>query len=182
MPVNRSAPSTHSTEIPAAFDCLANLQAADRSPSSNCCASGAQPHTRAPDPTSTCTFLFPICLLPRMLEPHWRTQVLQNNSLGLRKGKCQSWKPWPQSRKSDLESPLLGRPWGSSKNAEQNLSTGTGCPKEKLWSLLLWRCSKPAWLWSCATCCVWPCYSRGAGADGLWRALPTSPIPWFCVR
>jgi len=31
-------------------------------------------------------------------------------------------------------------------------STGTGCP-EGLWSLLLWRYSRPTWTRSCAACC-----------------------------
>jgi len=39
-------------------------------------------------------------------------------------------------------------------------STGTGCP-QGLWSLLLWRYSKPTWTRSCAACCRWPCFGRG---------------------
>ena len=34
--------------------------------------------------------------------------------------------------------------------------TGPGCPG-RLWSLLLWRYSRPAWTRSCAACSGWPC-------------------------
>jgi len=60
-------------------------------------------------------------------------------------------------------------------------STGTGCPG-RLWSLLLWRCSKPAWMRSCAACARWPCFGRGVGLDDLQRSLPTPNILWFCER
>jgi len=40
--------------------------------------------------------------------------------------------------------------------------TGTGCPG-RLWSLLLWRYSRPAWTRSCAAYCRWPCFGRGVG-------------------
>ena len=47
-------------------------------------------------------------------------------------------------------------------------STGTGCPEgEGLWSLLLWRYSKPAWMWSCAACSRRPCFGRGVGLGDL---------------
>jgi len=33
-----------------------------------------------------------------------------------------------------------------------------------LWSLLLWRYSRPAWTRSCAAYyCRWPCFGRGVG-------------------
>ena len=48
----------------------------------------------------------------------------------------------------------------------------TGCP-ERLWSLLLWRYSKPTWTWSCAAWSRWPCFGRGVGLDDLQRSLPT---------
>jgi len=41
-------------------------------------------------------------------------------------------------------------------------STGTGCPG-RLWSLLLWRYSRPAWTRSYAACSRWPCFGRGVG-------------------
>jgi len=58
-------------------------------------------------------------------------------------------------------------------------STGTGCP-ERLWSLLLWRYSKPTWTRSYAACSGWPCFSRGVGPDDPQRSLPTPNILWFC--
>ena len=58
-------------------------------------------------------------------------------------------------------------------------STGTGCP-EGLWSLLLWRYSRPTWTRSCAACCRWPCFGRGVGLDDPQRSLPTPNILWFC--
>ena len=39
-------------------------------------------------------------------------------------------------------------------------STGRSCP-EGLWSLLLWRYSRPAWTRCCAACSGWPCFGRG---------------------
>jgi len=30
-----------------------------------------------------------------------------------------------------------------------------------LWSLLLWRYSKPSWTRSCAACSRWPCFGMG---------------------
>ena len=56
-------------------------------------------------------------------------------------------------------------------------SPGTGCPG-RLWSLLLWRYSKPTCMWSCAVCCRWPCFGRGAGLDDSQRSLPTPNILW----
>ena len=60
-------------------------------------------------------------------------------------------------------------------------STGTGCPG-RLWNLLLWRNSRPAWTRSCAVCCRWPCFGRagGVGLDDPQRSLPTPIILWFC--
>jgi len=37
-----------------------------------------------------------------------------------------------------------------------------GCPG-RLWSLLLWRYSRPAWTRSCAACSRWPCFGRQLG-------------------
>ena len=56
-------------------------------------------------------------------------------------------------------------------------STGTGCPG-RLWSLLLWRCSRPSWPRSCAACSRWPCFGRGFGLDDPQRSLPTPNILW----
>ena len=58
-------------------------------------------------------------------------------------------------------------------------SPGTGCPG-RLWSLLLWRYSSPAWTRSCAACCRWPCFGRRVGLDNPQRSLPTPTILWFC--
>lgn len=51
-------------------------------------------------------------------------------------------------------------------------STGTGCP-EKLWCLLLWRYTRPAWTLSCAIYCREP-----ALAGGITRSaskIPSNP-------
>jgi len=58
-------------------------------------------------------------------------------------------------------------------------TTGPGCPG-RLWSLLLWRYSRPTWTRSCAACCRWPCFSRRVGLDDPQRSLPTPTILWFC--
>ena len=62
-------------------------------------------------------------------------------------------------------------------------NTGTGCP-EMLRSLHSWRCSKPVWAWSWATCFSWSCLSwgrrcRGCGIDDFKRSLSTSVILLF---
>ena len=59
------------------------------------------------------------------------------------------------------------------------LRVGTGCPGW-LWSLLLWRYSRPAWTRSCAACCRWLCFSRRVGLDDPQRSLPAPTILWFC--
>ena len=59
------------------------------------------------------------------------------------------------------------------------IEKGTGCPG-RLWSLLLWRYSRPAWTRSCAAYCRWPCFGRGVGLDDPQRSLPTPTILWFC--
>jgi len=58
-------------------------------------------------------------------------------------------------------------------------SPGTGCPV-RLWSLLLWRYSRPAWTRSYADCCRCPCFGRRVGLDDPQRSLPTPTILWFC--
>ena len=60
-------------------------------------------------------------------------------------------------------------------------STGTGCPG-RLWSLLLWRYSRPAWTRSSTTYCRWPCFGRRVGLDDPQRSLQPyhSVILWFC--
>lgn len=49
--------------------------------------------------------------------------------------------------------------WGKS-------NTGPSC-LESLWSLHPWRYSKPGQTESWATCCIWPCFSRGIGLEDL---------------
>ena len=60
--------------------------------------------------------------------------------------------------------------------AKEWQSSGTGCP-EGLWSLFLWRYSKPAWMWSCSACSRWPCFSRGL--DYMTHRGPFQPL-LFC--
>ena len=60
-------------------------------------------------------------------------------------------------------------------------STGTGCPG-RLWSLPLWRYSRPAWTRSYAACCRWPCFVREVGLDGPQRCLPTPTILWRSLK
>jgi len=50
--------------------------------------------------------------------------------------------------------------WGRTSSLWGWRSTGTGCPGG-LWSLLLWRYSRPAWTRSSAACCRWPWFGRG---------------------
>ena len=69
--------------------------------------------------------------------------------------------------------------WGRTSSLWGRRSTGTGCPG-RLWSLLLWRYSRPAWTRSCAACSGWPCLGRGVGLDDPQRSLPTPTILWFC--
>ena len=69
--------------------------------------------------------------------------------------------------------------WGRTSSLWGWRSTGTGCPG-RLWSLLLWRYSRPAWTRSCAACCMCPCFGRGIGLDDPQRSLPTPTILWFC--
>jgi len=55
-------------------------------------------------------------------------------------------------------------------------SPGPGCPG-RLWILLLWRYSRPAWTRSCAACSGWPCFGRGL--DWVTHRGPCQP--WtFC--
>jgi len=42
--------------------------------------------------------------------------------------------------------------WGRTSSLWGWRSPGPGCPG-RLWSLLLWRYSRPAWTRSCAACC-----------------------------
>ena len=55
-------------------------------------------------------------------------------------------------------------------------STGTGC-LERLWSLLLWRYSKPSWTRCCATCSSDP--ALAGGLDQMISRCPFQPLP-FC--
>ena len=71
--------------------------------------------------------------------------------------------------------------WGRTSSLWGWRSTGTGCPG-RLWSLLLWRYSRPAWTRSSTACCRWPCFDRRVGLDEPQRSLPTptTTILWFC--
>ena len=69
--------------------------------------------------------------------------------------------------------------WGRTSSLWGWWSTGTGCPG-RLWILLLWRHSRPAWTRSCAACCRWPCFGREVGLDDPQRSLPTPTTLWFC--
>ena len=69
--------------------------------------------------------------------------------------------------------------WGRTSSLWGWRGTGTGFPG-RLWSLLLWRYSRPTWTRSYATCCRWPCFGRGVGLDDPQRSLPTPNILWFC--
>ena len=69
--------------------------------------------------------------------------------------------------------------WGVTSSLWGWWRTGTGCPV-RLWSLLLWRYSRPDWTRSCAACCRCPCFGRGFGLDDPQRSLPTPTILWFC--
>ena len=63
--------------------------------------------------------------------------------------------------------------WGRTSSLWGWRSTGTGCP-EGLWSLLLWRYSRPGWTLSCAACSRWPCFSRGGWTR--WSSeVPSNP-------
>ena len=68
--------------------------------------------------------------------------------------------------------------WGRISSLWGWWSPGTGCPG-RLWSLLLWRYSRPAWMRSCAACCRWPCFGWRVGLDDPQRSLPTPTILWF---
>jgi len=52
--------------------------------------------------------------------------------------------------------------WGRTSSLWGWRSPGTGCPG-RLWILLLWRSSSPAWARSCAACSGWPYFGRGVG-------------------
>ena len=69
--------------------------------------------------------------------------------------------------------------WGRTSSLWGWRSPGTGCPG-RLWSLLLWRYSRPTWTLSCAACCRWPFFVRGVGLDDPQRSLPILAILWFC--
>ena len=69
--------------------------------------------------------------------------------------------------------------WGRTSSLWGWRNTGTGCPG-RLWILLLWRYSRPAWTRSCAACCRRPCFGRRVGLEDPQRSLPTPNILWFC--
>ena len=67
--------------------------------------------------------------------------------------------------------------WGRTSSLEAWWSTGTGCPG-RLWSLLLWRYSKPSWMQSP----VQPALGglTLAGLDDPQRPLPDPTTLWLC--
>ena len=69
--------------------------------------------------------------------------------------------------------------WGRTSSLWGWRSTGRGCPG-RLWSLLLWRYSRPTWTRSCAAFSRCPCFDREIGLDDPQRSLPTPNILWFC--
>jgi len=69
--------------------------------------------------------------------------------------------------------------WGRISSLWGWRSPGTGF-LGRLWSLLLWRYSRPAWTRSCAAYCRWPCFGRRVELDDPQRSLPTPTILWFC--
>ena len=69
--------------------------------------------------------------------------------------------------------------WGRTSSLWGWWNPGTGCPG-RLWSVLLWRYSRPTWTRSCAACCRWPCFGRRVGLGDPQRSLPTPTILWFC--
>ena len=69
--------------------------------------------------------------------------------------------------------------WGRTSSLWGWWSPGPGCPG-RLWSLLLWRYSRPFWTRSYSVCCRWPCFGRRVGLDDPQRSLPTPTILWFC--
>ena len=68
--------------------------------------------------------------------------------------------------------------WGRTSSLWGWRSTGTGCPG-RLWSLLLWTYSRPAWTQSSTTYCRWPCFGRRVGLDDPQSSLPTPTMLWF---
>jgi len=58
-------------------------------------------------------------------------------------------------------------------------STGTGSP-ERMWSLLLWKYSRPIWTPTCVTWYRVPALAGGLEIDDLLKSLPTPAILWFC--
>ena len=70
--------------------------------------------------------------------------------------------------------------WGRTSFLWGWRSPGTGCPG-RLWSLFLWRYSRPAWTRSSTACCRWPCFNRRVGLDDPQRSLPTPTILWFLL-
>ena len=104
--------------------------------------------------------------------------------------RCWRLRPWPDSFQW---CPLTGQgaigtnwstgssvwTWGRTSSLWGWRSTGTGCPG-RLFILLLWRYSRPAWTRSCAAYCRWSCFGRGIGLADPQRSLPTPTILWFC--
>lgn len=70
--------------------------------------------------------------------------------------------------------------WGKASLLWGWQSTGIGCPK-RLWNLLLWRYSKPRWMWSCSACSSWICFNSGVEVISRWPfwPQPCNNSVWF---
>jgi len=66
--------------------------------------------------------------------------------------------------------------WGRTSFLWGWRSPGPGFPG-RLWSLLLWRYSSPAWTRCCAACSGWPCFGRGLG--WVTHRCPFQPRPFW---
>ena len=108
----------------------------------------------------------------RLLSSRISSQILPKHlcfsaSTHVAVGVCSYGAPW--SRGSSVWTRGRTSLWGWQ-------STGTGCPG-RLWSLLLWRYSRPTWTRSCAACSGWPCFVRGL--DWVTHRGPFQPLT-FC--
>lgn len=56
-------------------------------------------------------------------------------------------------------------------------NTVTSC-WEMLWSLHLWKYSKPVWRGTWTTCSMWPCLEQGVGQDNCQRCLLVSGVAY----
>jgi len=114
-----------------------------------------------------------ICLLARSLLS--LKAELQSSSLSHKASQREGSCSLPRG------SGLWGMPEGQwrflHRSADGRLVLFLPCCPGRLWSLLLWRYSRPAWTRSCAACSRWPCFSRGL--DWVTHRGPCEPLP-FC--